>query len=178
MRVRFEELLARHEREIYRFARRLTGNPADAADVLQDTFLRAFRAFSRLPEDANHRAWLYRIASRSASNSRRASHTRRAAPLEAARHVAARNGDLDAFVDAKRLRHVLVASVRDLSWRQRVALIQRKYENRSYKEIAVMLDCNEQTARAHVYQAMTRLRVKFGSAARRASSGGAQGGAR
>ena len=66
----FEDLLERHEQEIYRFARRVTANPEDAADVLQDTFLRAFKAFRKLPPDANHRAWLYRIADSCLSNLR------------------------------------------------------------------------------------------------------------
>ena len=63
-RVRFAELLQRHEKEIHRFVYRISGNADDASDLLQETFLRAFQAFPRLPEDANHRAWLYRIAHR------------------------------------------------------------------------------------------------------------------
>ena len=60
--TRFVDLLGSYEKEIHRYAYRMTGNAEDAADVLQDTFLKAFKAFSRLPVDANHRAWLYRIA--------------------------------------------------------------------------------------------------------------------
>ena len=79
---RFEDLLNKYEREIYRFACRVTGDPEDAADVLQETFLKAFRAWKRLPDGANHRAWLYRIASRSASNLARGKRRRRSLPLE------------------------------------------------------------------------------------------------
>ena len=76
--------MRKHENEIYRFTYRMTGDREDAADVLQDTFFRAFRAFPRLPEKANHRAWLYRIASRSAMNLARAKKVRRALPLSTA----------------------------------------------------------------------------------------------
>src|SRR5918996_1647920 len=59
----FDETLARYGAEIYRFALHLTRNRADADDIYQETALKAYRAWDRLPCDANHRAWLYRIAS-------------------------------------------------------------------------------------------------------------------
>ena len=58
----FDETLARHGAEIYRYALHLTRNRPDADDLYQETALKAFRAWDRLPCDANHRAWLYRIA--------------------------------------------------------------------------------------------------------------------
>ena len=158
MSSRFEELMREHEKEIYRFTYRMTGNREDAADVLQDTFFRAFRAFPRLPEKANHRAWLYRIASRSAMNLARAKKVRRALPLDKALHLAESNGDLENLVETRRLAGRLGDIVRALPVRQRIALLQRKYQELSYREIAATLDCSEQSARAHVYQAMTKIR--------------------
>ncbi len=79
--TRFTDLLGSYEKEIHRYAFRMTGNPEDAQDVLQETFLRAFRAFPRLPSDANHRAWLYRIAQRQALNLFRSQKVRAAEPL-------------------------------------------------------------------------------------------------
>jgi RNA polymerase sigma-70 factor, ECF subfamily len=156
--VRFEELLRRYEKEIYRFTYRMTGNREDAADVLQDTFFRAFRAYPRLPEKANHRAWLYRIASRSALNLARSQKMRRTLPLEKARHLVEKNGDLEHLVETRRLAGCLGDIVRALPARQRIALLQRKYQGLSYREIAATLDCSEQGARAHVYQAMAKIR--------------------
>ena len=158
MPVRFEELLGRYEKEIYRFTYRMTGNREDAADVLQETFFSAFRAFRRLPEKANHRAWLYRIASRSALNLARSQKVRRTLPLEKALHLAESNGDLENLVETRRLVGCLSDIVRALPTRQRVALLQRKYQGLSYREIASTLDCTEQGARAHVYQAMSKIR--------------------
>ena len=154
----FEDVLRRYQKEIYRFACRMTGNTADGSDVLQDTFLRAFRAFRRLPPDANHRAWLYRIASRLAINHARDAKVRRTLPLEEARRLTDRTGDPEALVETQRLTRVLAETLCALSPRQRIALIQRKYEGVSYAEIAVTLGCSEETARAHVYQAMDKVR--------------------
>lgn len=154
----FEDLLERHQKEIYRFAWRLTGNPDDAADVLQETFLSAFRAWKKLPAEANYRAWLFRIAAHTALNANRSRRRRRSVPLEAASHVAESNGDLEGLVETRRLARSLAVALRALPSRQRVALLLRKYEGGSYGEIAEVLGCSQQTARAHVYQAMSKVR--------------------
>lgn len=155
---RFEELLHRYERDIYRYAWRMTGNREDAADVLQETFLRAFKAYRRLPAEANHRAWLYRIASRLSLNLARSQKIRRSVPIDEALHLPERDGDLESLVETRRLARALPAVLGRLSSRQRMALLQRKYEGLSYSEIALTLGCSEQTARAHVYQAMEKIR--------------------
>ncbi len=158
-RVRFQELLERHEREIYRFACRMVGNPDDASDVLQDTFLRAFKAYSRLPDDANHRAWLYRIASRQSLNHLRARKIRRAEPLDEALSVVDNNGGPESAVESRRLVRTLGNVLRELSSRQRAALLLKKYEGLSYDEVAEVLGTTQENARAHVYQAMKKVRV-------------------
>jgi RNA polymerase sigma-70 factor (ECF subfamily) len=156
--VRFDDLLERYEKEIYRFACRMTGDSEDAADILQETFLRAFKSLPKLPPDANHRAWLYRVAGRLALNLARSKKVRKAVPLEEAFHLPERNGDLESLVETRRLARALSAAVRGLSSRQRIALLQRKFEGLPYDEIALTLGCSEESARAHVYQAMEKIR--------------------
>jgi RNA polymerase sigma-70 factor (ECF subfamily) len=157
----FDDLLQRYEKEIYRFARRMTGDREDAADVLQETFLRAFKSFPKLPSDANHRAWLYRVAGRLSLNLARSKKVRQAVPIEEALHLPERNGDLESLVETRRLARALSATVRNLSSRQRIALLQRKFEGLSYGDIALTLRCSEESARAHVYQAMEKIRRKL-----------------
>src|SRR5881396_1731283 len=72
------ELRARFERDalpllpgLYSAALRLTRNPADAEDVVQETFLRAYRGFSGFEEGTNLRAWMYRILTNTFINSYR-----------------------------------------------------------------------------------------------------------
>lgn len=158
MQTSFEDLLQRYEGEIYRFARRMTGDSEDAADILQETFFRAFKSFPKLPSDANHRAWLYRVAGRLSLNLARSKKVRKAVPLEEAIHLPERNGDLESLLETRRLARALSVVVRDLSSRQRIALLQRKFEGLPYREIALTLGCSEESARAHVYQAMEKIR--------------------
>jgi RNA polymerase sigma-70 factor (ECF subfamily) len=159
--VLFSELLESHEKEIYRFAYRMTGNPEDASDVLQDTFLRAFKAFPRLPEDANHRAWLYRIAHRQALNLFRSRRVRKTEPLDEARALHDSNdsnGHPESLEETRRLARALGHVIRALTPRQRSALLLKKYEGLSYADVAAILGSTEENARAHVYQAMKKVR--------------------
>ena len=58
----FEQIMQRHEREIMRYLLRVSGNGADAADLFQETWLRAYRAYPRLEPESEVRPWLYAIA--------------------------------------------------------------------------------------------------------------------
>ena len=136
----------------------MTGNPEDASDLLQDTFLRAFKAFSRLPQGANHRAWLYRIAHRQALNLFRSRRVRRTEPLSEARALSDSNGHPESLEETRRLSRALGEVIRALSPRQRTALLLRKYEGLSYADVAAILGSTEENARAHVYQAMKKVR--------------------
>jgi RNA polymerase sigma-70 factor (ECF subfamily) len=154
----FSELLETHEKEIYRFVYRMTGNPDDASDLLQDTFLRAFQAFSRLPKGANHRAWLYKIAHRQALNLFRSRKMRRSEPIEEAHGLHDANGHPEDLSETRRLARALTHLIRDLTPRQRSALLLKKYEGLSYSEVASVLGGTEENARAQVYQAMKKIR--------------------
>src|SRR6266568_3587404 len=58
----FRELVERHSRSVFRLAFRMTGNEHDAEDVVQESFLRAYKQLGRFESRANFGTWLYRIA--------------------------------------------------------------------------------------------------------------------
>ncbi len=58
----FRALVERHSRAVYRLAYRMTGSPQDAEDVVQETFLRAYRQLARFESRANFGTWVHRIA--------------------------------------------------------------------------------------------------------------------
>jgi len=58
----FETIVGAHHGEIYRYLRRVTSRTAEAEDLSQETFLRAYRAYRTLGPEANVRAWLFAIA--------------------------------------------------------------------------------------------------------------------
>ncbi len=163
----FEQVLAAHEAELYRYLRRLTPTADDAADLLQDTCVRAFRAYPRLAAGANVRAWLYRIAGNLARDAHR---RRRVRAVDAdgvpdatqgwhGASAEAPGGDPAGHVAAAELREAVRAALLELSARQRVAVVRRVLEERPYEDVAAALGCSDVTARQHVSQGLRRLRA-------------------
>src|SRR3990170_3199973 len=58
----FRALVERHSRAVFRLAQRMTGSPQDAEDVVQETFLRAYKQLGRFESRANFGTWIHRIA--------------------------------------------------------------------------------------------------------------------
>ncbi len=160
-------LLAKHGLELARHLRRLVRDDDVAADLLQDTFLRAHGALTRLKPGSNERAWLYRIATNAALNHLRA-RARETAALE--RHAREQRtaptwladdspGGAHAEPDP---RHSAVwTRVAELPDRQRIALTLRVSDACDYDEIARRMGGTAAGARANVHQALKTLRKEF-----------------
>jgi len=179
----FEALLDQHGAEVYRHLRRISASPDDAADLHQETFLRAYRAWTGLPADANHRAWLHRIAANAAVDEHRRRAVRAAAAPQRAgagmgAHAAtvARAGatgespaalepraggatDPAARVEAAELREAVRQALVALPGRERAAVVSRVLDGRGYAEVAALLDCSEPTARQLVSRGLRRVRA-------------------
>ncbi len=160
----FETILEAHHAEIYRYLRRVTARAAEADDLSQETFLRAYRAYRGLPSDANVRAWLFTIATNLARNHFR-SEGRRSRALAAAsvsRSVLDDGAGPEGETLFNEARVLVEAAVERLPVRQRLAFILRKIHDLDYEIIARSLDCSAETARAHVFQALRKIRQSLG----------------
>lgn len=159
----FDELIDRHHDEIYRYLWRLSwspsGNdPADTAeDLTQDTFLRAYRAFGRLRPDSNYRAWLYKIATNLARNAwrkRRWSEPRQDIGDESVAEL----GGLEELLLNRQQRAALQAELDRLPLKQRAAVTLRYLHQLDYVDIAAILSCSLDSARANASWGVRRLR--------------------
>lgn len=149
-----------HHGEIHRYLCRVTARLSEAEDLAQETFLRAYRAWAGLPSDTNHRAWLYTIATNAYRNHLRAERRRRTA--HATIRVTRRETDLEgpeATAVAGEVRALANAAIRRLPLKQRLAFTMRKLEELDYESIGRSLDCSPETARAHVFQALRKIRT-------------------
>jgi RNA polymerase sigma-70 factor (ECF subfamily) len=155
----FEALVAAHHAEIYRYLRRVTFRSADAEDLSQETFLRAFRAYRALSPDANVRAWLFAIATNLFRNSLRAAKRRRAAHATIERKHDGTDGDgPEGRALFNEARTAVEAVIERLPPKQRAAFVLRKVHELAYEEIAEGLGCSVDSARAHVFQAFRKVR--------------------
>ena len=145
----FGQLLARHERELFAYALRLSGQRADAEDLYQDTFLAAFRAWPP-PRRGNERAWLYKIATNRAIDRER--RTRRVVANVDDLALAGPQRDDVTLLD-------LAGAIETLPAGQRAAFVLRNVQGLGYAEIAAALDCSEDAARARVSEALKKVKA-------------------
>lgn len=160
--IAFESIMKRHEREIMRYLLRATGHREDAADLFQETWLRAYRAYPRLRPEHDVRPWLYAIAvnlcrNRARDGARRSRVILAQAGANGAANSIGRlrvlNEESDGYA-AARMRELIAA----LPAKQREAFRLRYFAGLGYSEIAAAMNCSQQNARANVSQAARRVR--------------------
>jgi RNA polymerase sigma-70 factor (ECF subfamily) len=155
----FGAVVAAHHAEIHRYLVRVTSRPSDADDLSQETFLRAFRAHRALPPGANVRAWLFTIATNLCRNHFRGEKRRRLAMAAAGAEPSPSPGDRpDGHLLLQEAGAQIEAIVRALPMKQRLAFIMRKLHDLDYDAIGGSLDCSGESARAHVFQALRKIR--------------------
>jgi RNA polymerase sigma-70 factor (ECF subfamily) len=161
----FQEIMQRHEREIMRYLLRVSGNCEDAADLFQETWLRAYRAYPRLEPESLVRPWLYAIASNLCRNRARdsARHARvvvsDAEQLPAADAIG-KNHRFDHENEGYAAVHIREL-VSDLPAKQQQALHLRYFAGLDYAAIANTMGCSEESARANASQAMRKLKARW-----------------
>ena len=155
----FGAVVSAHHDEIFRYLRRAIGPAGDAEDLSQETFLRAYRAYATLPEDANVRAWLFSIATNLAKNYFRSETRRRRAYGDVQGGArAATSTTQEAELLSREAGGLVEGIVQRLPFKQRLAFTQRKIHGLDYGAIGKNLRCSAESAQAHVFQALRKVR--------------------
>lgn len=154
----FGELVARHQSAVRGLLRRLTGGDlAQADDLAQETFLRAYRGLRGYRGGAKFSSWLYRIACNVFFSRDRGS---REAPVEP---LALEAGlpEPALLPDMLLERYDLERALATLKPRERAALILTYANELTHEEAAVILDCPLGTLKTHVARAKEKLRLRL-----------------
>jgi len=170
----FRVLVEQHSRRVFRLAYRMTGNEQDAEDVVQESFLRAYRQLGRFESRANFGTWMYRITANCCVDLMRARQARhdqsRGESLDGAEQLPAvdRPGPErlaeSAEID-RQVQHALGA----LSPLERAAFTLRHYEGRSIDEISATLGLGTSAAKHSVFRAVKKLRAALAPLRRQTS---------
>lgn len=156
----FDLLVTRHRRAVYQVCYRFVRQHDDAADLTQDTFVRAWKALGRFRRQARFSTWLYRIAVNVSLNKVGA----KAPPVDSA--------DFDLMADARgpapgdglargERQAAVRRAIQTLPPRQRTALILRTYHELSHQEVADIVGTSVGAVKANVFHALANLRKRL-----------------
>ena len=159
----FRILVERHSRGIYRLAYRMTGKPEDAEDVVQETFVRAFKQLARFESRSNFSTWLYRIGFNCAIDYMRARPHRETSEteetLDARSQTTNARPSMDDLVYAGQISARVQAALVDLTEQERAAFLMRHYHGCSIDEIGEELGLKTNAAKHAVFRAVRKMRV-------------------
>jgi RNA polymerase sigma-70 factor (ECF subfamily) len=157
----FDSLVEKHSREIFSYLWRLLHSVQEAEDALQETFLRAFKAFPNLKDYTYLKAWLYKIASNVAYTRLKQNKKHKDHNLDIDLEFLSSHSTPDRELENKEQFSALLSAIYRLPKKQRIALILRNFQEFDYDEIGKTLECSPESARANVYQAIKKLRLHF-----------------
>ena len=155
-RAAFDQIVRRHQKGVWYLVRRYVKRDADASDVTQQAFVRAFKGLATFRGTATVRSWIYRIAINCALSWLR--DHRREEPTELAEDaIVIANPATARLIDGEngvRLR----AAIAQLPPKQKLVLELRVFDDLSFKEVAELAECTENTAKVNFHYAVKRLR--------------------
>lgn len=158
----FRVLVERHSRSVYRLAYRMTGRAEDAEDVVQDTFVRAYKQLARFESRSNFATWLYRIGFNCAIDYLRARPRRETGEATEDLDRRPRSADgpsMDDLVFAGEVGARLQQALSQLSAQERAAFLMRHYHGYSIDEICGALELKTNAAKHSIFRAVRKMRV-------------------
>lgn len=160
----FEELVRRHQHMVHSLTYRMTGSLADAEDLAQETFLRAYEQIGSFRGAARFSTWLYRIAVNACLNWRQSEARRFQLQTRAIEEISAwqAGGESPAANEANEIQAALLK----LPAKQRAALVLTIYDGLNHAEAAKILHCSETTVSWRVFAAKRKLKRWLAAPAR------------
>jgi RNA polymerase sigma-70 factor (ECF subfamily) len=153
----FRTLVDRHSRAIYRLAYRMTRNESDADDVVQETFMRAYRNLGSFNARASFGTWLYRIATNAALDMIAKRRRENEEPIDEQLPSRSASTD-DAVLMRVGVTDALDRGMRALSGNERTAFVLRHYEGLSIDEISAVLGTQVSATKNTIFRAVRKLR--------------------
>ena len=160
----FEKLVTAYEKNVYNLALRMVGDPEDAADMTQETFIKAYRSLSSFRGDSKFSSWLYRIASNVCLDFLRSRSRHPQVSLSSSDEdgrTAFELPDMSRNPEEQLMKKLSMEAVRrgleQLPEQQRQILVLRELGGLSYAELARILGLEEGTVKSRIFRARKRL---------------------
>jgi RNA polymerase sigma-70 factor, ECF subfamily len=151
----FSELVLRHQKSMLRLAYRVVGDFEMAQDVVQESFMKAFQKLSAFEGRSAFKSWVFQITLNTAKNKLRG---RRPETVDIDKTHIAEEHDFEVDVMHVELKNIIQSEVDKLPFKQKTALSLRIFEDLSFAEIAEIMQCPYDTAKANYRHALIKLR--------------------
>lgn len=166
----FELLVRKYQHKVVKLTARYV-SPADAQDVAQDAFIKAYRALPGFKGNSAFYTWLYRISINTAKNylvarSRRpASQDIDVADAEAFGHADrfSEHDTPEALLESEEIRDTVIHAIQALPQDLRMAIMLRELDGMSYEEIAHSMECPVGTVRSRIFRARAAIEQELTS---------------
>ncbi|MCL2336734.1 MAG: sigma-70 family RNA polymerase sigma factor [Firmicutes bacterium] len=164
----FEQLVITYQDRVYRLCYQLTGNYADAQDLSQNVFIKAYRALPNFRNEADLGTWLHRITVNLFINEKR---KRKPdvyldSPVQTdegsmSRLAVSNDAGPEEIYEQKEFHNLVRSALEELSPEHRTVLVLREIEGYSYDEIAAMLNCSLGTIKSRINRGRQSLKAKI-----------------
>ncbi len=162
----FGALVERHSRSVFRLAFRMTGNEQDAEDLVQETFLKAYKQLHRFDGRSAFGTWIYRIAANCSldlirvrkNRAERQSSATNSETMDLLDQVAAPGPSPERLARSTQVASLLKPALEQLTDLERTAFVLRHYEGCGIAEIASTLGVETNAAKHSVFRAVQKLR--------------------
>ncbi len=169
----FRVLVERYSRKVFRLAYRMTQNELDAEDVVQETFLRAYRRLKQFESRSSFGTWIFRITANAAMDLTRKRGRREQAEqsipttqgaedgADALAQMPAPDPTPDRILLSGELKHKVESVLAGLSPQVRTAFVLRHYEGMSIEEIGSVLGLKVSATKNSIFRAVQKLRKEL-----------------
>jgi RNA polymerase sigma-70 factor (ECF subfamily) len=157
----FDALVLKYQHKVLKLVQRYVRNPAEAEDIAQEAFIKAYRALPAFRGDSAFYTWLYRIAINTAKNSLVASRRRPVSydldlqdGTQVQAHARLSDGETpEALALTEEIRRTVNEAIEALPDDLRLAIVLRELEGLSYEDIARTMECPVGTVRSRIFRA-------------------------
>jgi RNA polymerase sigma-70 factor (ECF subfamily) len=166
----FDLLVLKYQHKVVKLVMRYLRDPADAEDVAQEAFIKAYRALPKFRGDSAFYTWLYRIAINTAKNAL-AARDRSPVSYELDVHGSEDSHDMisrlkdpdtpEGLALTEEIRSTVNGAIEALPEDLRTAIVLRELEGMSYEEIAASMDCPVGTVRSRIFRAREAIDLRL-----------------
>lgn len=166
----FNTLVWRWQKPLFNFALRYLGNPEEAREIVQQTFIKVYQHLPRLKDPSRFATWVYQIAVNLCRDEIKKRRRRQTYSLESIQEnseqsqarsaltLADDSANPERIVNRRELRDILAQALQQLPEEQRIVVTMKEYQGLKFTEIASILSIPLNTAKSRMYYGLTALR--------------------